>query len=199
VSRAWALALLLGLAPGLEAAEAPAPAAGGQPAGWAQSGFEYGVRLSTLSVFNGAPLAYRPFELGWRFASGLRVRTGLELFYYEGLDKDEKQPALGTEKYSYEMLNWRSSLEYVVPLPFRVRPSAGLSLDLISGSRTRALPGLLNPPRIGAWSVLAPGALLGLDFRGGPNWSLDLQGRFSHGFSESGPVAAADLGWHFLF
>jgi hypothetical protein len=176
-----------------EAAEAaPAPAV-------KDSGFEFGVRLSALSVFNARPLAYRPFELGWRFGNGLRVRTGIEIFYYEGRDRDDKQPALGEELYSYEMQCIRSSVDYVVPLPFKLRPVLGLSLDLVSGSRWRADPSLANSPRIAARNLLAPGALLGVDYRGGPHWSLDLHGRFSHGFTETGPLAGADLGWHYLF
>jgi hypothetical protein len=198
---AGALALLLA-AGALRADAAPLSAsAASKPAwsAWSENGFEVGLRLSALSVFNAAPLAYSPLELGYRFNSGLRVRTGIELFYYEGLDKDAKQPALGTELYSYEMLDWHSSLEYVVPLPSRLRPIAGLGLDLISGSRHRAVPNLTTSQQIGAWSVIAPGALLGAQWRGGEHWAVELCGRYGTGFTETGPLASAEFGWHYLF
>lgn len=200
MKRALALALLL--AAGLRADGAPAPAPeAAKPAwaAWSESGFEVGLRLSALSVFNASPLAYSPLELGYRFNSGLRIRTGIQLFYYEGLDKDAKQPALGTENYSYEMLDWRSSLEYVVPLPSRLRPIAGLGLDLVSGSRHRAVPNLTTSQQIGAWSVIAPGALLGAQWRGGEHWAIELCGRYGTGFTETGALASAEFGWHYLF
>lgn len=168
-------------------------------ANWSQSGFQVGVGLSSLSVFNGAPLAYDPLDLGWRFSNGLRARVGLLLFYYEGPDDDKQQPGLGTETYSYEMLDLRSSLEYVVPLPFWVRPVTGLSVDLVSGTRHRADRSLTSHPSIGAWSVAAPGALIGLELRGGPHWAIDLLGRYANGFSETGPFVSTDLNWYYLF
>lgn len=195
MTRALTLAVLL-LAAGAQAAEAPAPT--GWRA-WKDTGLEIGFRLSALSLFNAAPLAYGPFELGYRFSNGLRVRGGLDIFYYEGKDRDARQPQLGEESYSYEMTDLRGSVEYVVPLPFRLRPTAGLCVDLVSGSRQRIVPGLVSQPKIEAWSVLAPGAILGLDLRAGEHWSLALQGRYAHGFTEVGPIAAADLSWHYLF
>lgn len=203
IRRASAGALALLLAAGVLRAEAAAisATAASQPSwsAWSESGFELGLRLSAFSVFNAAPLAYSPLELGYRFNNGLRVRTGIQLFYYEGLDKDAKQPDLGTEPYSYEMLDWRSSFEYVVPLPSRLRPIAGLGLDLISGSRHRAVPNLTTSQQIGAWSVIAPGALLGAQWRGGEHWAVELCGRYGTGFTETGPLAAAEFGWHYLF
>jgi len=166
---------------------------------WSESGLEYRFSLGALSTFNGSPLSYMPFEMGWRFANGLRVRSGLDIFYYEGVDSDAKQPALGKEIYTYDMLNWRSSVLYVVPLPFRLRPLAGLSLELMRGDRHRATPGVLNPPKIEAWGFMGPGGVLGLEFRGGPHWALSLTGRYTFSFTEVGQVAAADFGWHYLF
>lgn len=168
-------------------------------ANWSQSGFQVGVGLSSLSVFNAAPLAYDPLDLGWRFENGLRVRVGLLLFYYEGQDDDKQQPLLGTEVYSYEMTDLRSSLEYVVPLPFWIRPVTGLSVDLVSGTRHRADRSLTSHPSISAWSVLAPGALLGLELRGGPHWAIDLLARYANGFSETGSFVSTDLNWNYLF
>lgn len=166
------------------------------------SGFELGLRLSALGVYHGAPLAYRPFELGWRFANGLRLRTGIELFYYEDHTPGDPaelaaQVAAGKRYYSYEMQNIRSSIDYVLPNAYRLRPVVGLSFDVINGLRSEK--DVDKSPKSSAWSVLAPGLLLGLDFRGGDHWSLDLQGRFSHGFTETGPVVGCDLGWHYLF
>lgn len=194
------LAALACLSPALRADdEAPAPADPKDRSQWSQRGLEVGLGLSSLSVFNGAPLGYVPLDLGWRFGNGLRTRVGLLLFYYEGVDKDKDQPALPAEVYSYEMVDLRASLEYVVPLPFWVRPVAGLSVDVVSGTRHRTDPNAATRPNLGAWSVLAPGALLGLELRGGPGWSLDLLGRYAHGFTETGPFASADLSWHYLF
>lgn len=206
--RPWLAWACLALGPALGAA---VPAAGGalpvrdpRPApdwtAWKQTGLELGFRFSGLSVFNAGPLAYSPFELGWRFANGLRVRSGVLVFYYEGLDSDPKQPELGVERYSYEMIDWRSSLEYVVPLPFRLRPCVGLGLDLIGGNRKRAVrDSPVEQPKTAAWGMAAPGALLGLDWRGGERWALGLQSRFSHGFTQQGPVVATELSWHHLF
>ena len=166
---------------------------------WSEKGLEYSFRLSALSLFNGSPLSYTPFEIGWRFGNGLQVRSGIEIFYYEGVDRDAKQPALGDETYSYSMLNWRSSLLYVVPLPSRLRPVAGVSLEFVRGDRQRSVRGLVNPPKIEAWGYVGPGGVLGVDFRGGPSWSVSLDGRYTFSFNEVGQVAAADLGWHYLF
>lgn len=182
------LLLLLGAAAGR--AEAPA---------FSERGLEVGLHLSALSVFNASPLSYGPLELGWRFGNGVRVRGGINLFYYEGMDRDAKRPTPDPERYSYEMSDLRASVEYVVPLPSRLRPVAGLSVDLIGGSRQRVVSGLTAVPKIEAWTVLAPGALLGLDLRVAEHWSLGLQGRYAHGFTETGPIASADLGWHYLF
>lgn len=166
------------------------------------SGFEVGVRLSALGVYNGSPLAYRPFELGWRFSNGLRIRTGIELFYYE--DKVPTDPAElaadaadGKHYYSYEMQNIRSSIDYVVPMPYRIRPVVGLSFDALNGSRSEK--DVANSPKSDAWSVLAAGVLLGMDARVSEHATVDLQGRFSHGFTETGAIVGADLGWHYLF
>jgi hypothetical protein len=197
-----ALALLLALAAPVRAADAAAVTGTAQDATdapvWSDHGFEYGLRLSALSVFNGSPLAYGPIDLGWRFGNGVRIRTGLSLFYYTGLDSDSKQPDLGSESYYYEMVDWRLSTDYVVALPFKVKPVVGISVDLISGTRSRSVPQLRNTPKLAAWSMVAPGALLGLDWRGGEHWSTDLQVRFSHGFTEIGPVISTDLTWRYL-
>jgi hypothetical protein len=195
---ALALALCAGALRAGDAVSPPAQAAAPAWTAWSQSGFEAGMRLSALSVFNAAPLAYSPLELGYRFSNGLRARSGIQLFFYEGLDRDDKQPGLGLEKYSYEMLDWRLSLDYTVALPSRLRPVVGLALDVVSGSRHRAVPGLTTgSPQMGAWSVIAPGGTLGVEWRGGPGWSLELAGRYVHGFTETGPIASGELAWHY--
>ena len=167
--------------------------------GWSESGLEYRFSLGSLSLYNGSPLSYMPFEMGWRTASGFRLRSGIEIFYYEGVDHDVKQPALGDEVYSYNMLDWRTSLLYVVPLPFHLRPLAGLSLEMVRGDRQRTTAGLVNPPRIETWGFMGPGGVLGLEYRGGPHWALSLDGRYTFSFNEVGQIAAADFGWHYLF
>lgn len=169
------------------------------PAAWAESGLEYRFSVGLLSVFNGSPLSYTPVELGWRFANGLRLSTGMEIFYYEGIDHDDKQPGLGDQNYSYSMQNWRSSVLYVVPLPFRVRPLAGLSLELMRGTRQLSTPGLLNAPTIDAWNAIGSGGILGVEFRGGPSWAASLTGRYTFSFGTVAPWDGLDLGWHYLF
>jgi hypothetical protein len=169
----------------------------------ALSGFEVGVRLGALSVFNAAPLAYTPLELGYQFKNGLRARTGIQLFYYRGDDTDPKDPSAAIQHYSYEMLDWRLSADYVVPLPLALRPMVGLSLDVVSGSRKLDRDALgnpvVNPPAIAAWSALAPGGLLGVEWKAGEAWSLELAGRYAYGFSATGSIASGELGWHYLF
>jgi hypothetical protein len=206
LSRFLLRALLLGLAAagvaadaGAEGAEALERSQPASRAAWKQSGFEYGLHLGVLSVFNGAPLAYGPVDLGWRFANGARVRAGLALFYYRGLDRDPVKPELGREYYYYEMQDLRVSAEYVVPLPFVVRPVAGLALDFIAGSRRRSVQGAGNVSSLAAWSMVAPGALLGLDWRVSQGLSTDLVLRYSNGFTPESPVVATDWSWRFLF
>ncbi len=68
-----------------------------------QSGVEYVLGATALSVFNGSPSSYTPFEMGWRFANGVHIRSGIDLFYYEGPDTDPKQPDQVAQRYYYEM------------------------------------------------------------------------------------------------
>jgi hypothetical protein len=174
------------------------PAVAAVSPSWPESGFEYCFGASALTVFNASPLAFSPFELGWRFASGLHLREAVDVFYYEGLDSNAKDPASGIQSYSYEMRDLRTSLLYSVPLPGHWKPIAGLTFEMISG--TRKLAGaILNPPSMDAWSALGTGAVLGGEYRFAEHWSLEAQGRYTFSFGSSGPVTALGLGLASLF
>jgi hypothetical protein len=204
VTRWLALGCLLWAAAGLRgegaATGVPAPVtatATAEP--WKDSGFEYCFGATALSVFNASPLAFSPFELGWRFSNGLHLRLGVDVFYYEGLDTDVKSPAQGVRNYSYEMRDLRSSLLYTVPLPGRLRPLAGLTFEAVGGTRKLSGPGIVNPPTLDAWGFLGTGAVLGAEWRLSENWSLEAQGRYTFSFAAVGPVTALGLNMACLF
>jgi hypothetical protein len=168
------------------------------PAAWSDHGFEYGFSLSALSLSNASPLAYSPIQVGWRFANGVRARTGLDLFYYEATESDPAQgnaPSL----FSYSMQDWRSTLAYEVALPFAIRPVVGLCFDFIWGGKQLAdpLPNTVNNAG-GAWGGLGAGGLLGLEWRTSEHWSLAVAARYTL-IAAPGPLAAVDLGFHYLF
>lgn len=196
---ALSLALFAALAGRLPAAELGlTPSAEVVAVPWQESGFEYCFGLTSLSVFNGSPLSFTPFELGWRFNNGLHVRTGVDVFYYEGLDTDVKSPLLGVRNYSYEMRNIRASLLYSVPLPGRLRPQAGLTVEMLGGTRKVSGLGILNSPTLDAWGFIGTGAVLGAEYRLSEHWALEAQGRYTFSFGAAGSVAALGLGLAYL-
>jgi len=150
--------------------------------------------------YNGQALSYIPIELGWRFSNGLRMRIGMESFYYQGLDIDPNNPAAGEQEFSYQMLDLRLSFIYVWPLPWRLRPLAGITVESVGLDSNRQVS---NPyeaeQQYGAYSFIAPGFELGLEYRGGPGWALSLDGRVVEGFSTPAHMEGTDLGWHYLF
>jgi hypothetical protein len=162
------------------------------------SGFEYCFGATALSVFNASPLALTPFELGWRFANGLHVRTGVDVFYYEGLD-DAKPPDGSLHHYSYEMRDIRTSLLYSVPLPFRLRPMAGLTMELLGGTRKLSGLGVVNPSTMDAWGYLGTGAILGAECRLSEHWYVDLLARYTFSFATVGPMTGLGLNMVCLF
>jgi hypothetical protein len=168
------------------------------PVVWDRSGVELTLGATALSVFNGSPLSYTPFEIGWRFANGLHVRSGFDLFYYNGLDTDVKQPQQGVQLYTYEMQNWRSSVLYTVPVPGHLRPIAGLSLEIVQGSRK--LAGLnADPSTQSSWGFLGPGAIAGAEWRLTPHWAVEMLGRYTFSFGAPGTVSALGLNGTYLF
>jgi hypothetical protein len=148
--------------------------------------------------YNGAALSYIPIELGWRFESGLRLRLGMEAFYYEGPAED---PDTGTvTTYTYQMLDLRVSALYVWPWPFQLRPLAGFTVETVGLDSNRvATDTSLPQEQQGAPSFVAPGAELGLEYRGGPGWAVSLEARVVYGFSTQAHLEGTDLGWHYLF
>lgn len=168
------------------------------PEGPKENGFTYGVGATALSVFNGSPLSYTPFEIGWRFENGLRIRTAADIFYYEGVDKDAKQPLLGNQLYSYDMMDLRTSLLYAVPLPSPVRPVAGLTLEAVRGTRKLA-GGVLNAAAQDAWGFLGTGAVLGAEWRVTGSLAIELLARYTFTFADVGAMTGAGLGTAFLF
>ncbi len=146
------------------------------------SGFSLNFGLSRWQVFNGAPLSYTLVEPGWAFGNGLRVQTGLDVFYYEGKqeDKDKK-----IQSYSYEMNCWRTSLLYRMPLHFWLRPVVGITAELTGGSR-RLSPFIVGghdansaTPKIDAWSYLGIGATAGLELLFSRDFSFQLLDRYT--------------------
>jgi hypothetical protein len=171
------------------------------PAPWKDSGFEYCFGVSALSLFNASPLAFTPFELGWRFSNGLHLRTAVDVFYYEGLDFDPDPKAVdkGPRKYSYEMRDIRASLLYSVPLPGRLKPMAGMTVELLGGTRKLTGLGIVNPGVVDAWGFVGTGAVLGGEFRMSENWSAELLGRYTFSFGAVGSVTSLGLDLAYLF
>ena len=171
------------------------PAAGA----WPDHGVEYRFSLGQLWAFNAQPLSYVPFELGWRFANGVRVRTAVEVFYYDGPEKD---PTRGGQVswYTYSMNNWRTSLLYEYPWTRHLRPLMGVTVEAMWGSRQYSYVAANTANPISAsWSGFGPGALLGLQWQAAPHWGFSLNGRYILLLGAPGNVGAVDLGWDYLF
>ncbi len=174
------LALLLALAGACPAAEPE------------ETGLLFSAGLSQWHLPNAGPLAYTPFELGWDFGGGLRVQTGVDIFYYRARQEDQvNYKDLGAKQFYYEMTGWRSSLLYRVPLPIRLRPVMGLTAEAVGGKRRRdAEPGEAVSPaeaarELPAWSFFGGGLLAGLELILGPSWNLGLYGRYVFSFKDA--------------
>jgi len=184
-----------------EIENARASRAGGQPMGtmgdrtaWSESGLEYRFSLGTLKLPNGQALSYIPLEMGWRFASGWRLRAGFEAFYYQGLDTDASTPR--PTVFFYQMDDFRLSALYVWPWRSRLRPLAGLTVESIFGQKQISnSTGTLEPGH----GFEAPGLEMGLEYRGGPSWALSLEARYAAAIGYWSNLAGTDLGWHYLF
>jgi hypothetical protein len=177
---------------------AAAPVSPGAEA-WPDHGPEYRFSLGQLWVFNASPLSYVPFELGWRFANGVRVRTAIEVFYYDGPEKDTRNGGV-TRQYTYSMNNWRTSLLYEYPWSRHWRPLAGVTVEALWGSRQYTIvPPNTSNPIASSWGGFGPGALLGVQYQGGPHWGLSMTGRYILVFGAPANPGAVDLGWDYLF
>jgi hypothetical protein len=161
----------------------------------------YAFTLSLLSVRASGPLSYTPLEVGYRFGNGVQLRSGLDLFYYEADDLPKKEPDKPQEParpYRFEMMNWRSSLLYQVPLPLSVRPMAGLCVEAVRGERLERFK--VNPPKEEAWGYLGAGLVLGLEWRFSRSAALGAYGRGTQSFDEkTGLVSSLNLSWLYLF
>jgi hypothetical protein len=176
------------------AATALSPAAGA----WPDHGVEYRFSLGQLFVFNAQPLSYVPFELGWRFSNGVRVRTAIEAFYYDGPEKDPNRGGQ-ISWYTYSMNNC-TSLLYEYPWTRHLRPLMGLTIETMWGSRQYSYVAANTANPISAsWSGFGPGALLGLQWQAAPHWGFSLNGRYILMLGAPGNVGAVDLGWDYLF
>ena len=184
--------------PALAATPAPEPLSPVAEA-WPDHGVEYRFSLGQLLVFNAAPLSYVPIEIGWRFTNHVRLRTGLEAFYYQGEEKDSKNGGQ-SRQYTYSMNNWRTTLLYEQPWTQSLQPLVGVTLEMLWGSRQYSSVPYGQPnPSASAWSGIGPGLLLGLQFRGGPHWGLSTTARYALALGAPGNVAGLDLGWDYLF
>jgi hypothetical protein len=176
-----------------------------QPPAFGHSGILYQFSFSQWNVFNGSPLAYTPFEVGYDFGNGLRLQTGYDIFYYTGMDQDPKNQAAGLQEYSYQMSDWRSSAIYRVPLPLRVRPLTGISLDVVGGSR-RLSPDFeggkdinATAPSISAWGFFGTSVLAGLELLLNPDWNINVTGRYTFTFNEQPSPTSLQMGLMVVF
>jgi hypothetical protein len=178
------------------------------PSRWSQSGLEYRFSLGVLKLPNGQALSYMPLEMGWRFRDGWRVRLGAEFFYYVGYDQDQTtiSQGLGPQLFYYQMEDFRLSALYEWPWRSRLRPLAGVTFESVFGTKqlsyvnspsTPTAPA--NAPVESANGFEAPGAEVGLEYRGGPTWSLSLEARYVIGLGYWANMAGTDFGVHYLF
>jgi hypothetical protein len=137
------------------------------------NGFYGDFGLSQYLFFNGQPLSYN-LGVGYEFESGLRLRTALENFYYEGREK-------GVE-YSYTYNNWSSTADFCLPALPWLRPLAGISLDMIVNAQ-RSLRGVTDAKQQAAPSFIGAGLYAGLLYRATRNWELQPAARFISTFS----------------
>lgn len=168
-----------------------------QVAVWERNTMFYAASISSLSLSNGDPLAYSPIELGYQFANGLRVSTGLELFYYEGLDTDAKNASAGIQRYTYQMNDWRLSVAYLAPITKTLRPLVGLSADFVGGDR--ALARVPAASKQSAYSYIGLGATLGGEWMYSDGFSLSLLTRGIFSLGERGVSTSVGLGWQIYF
>jgi hypothetical protein len=154
-----------------------------QAASGEASGLTYSFSFAQWDAFNGQPLSYTPLELGWAFSSGLRLQSGIDLFYYEGQDISTDTPPV-PGRYSYNMLDWRTSVLYRVPWNFPLRPLLGLTFEAVNGTR-RLTPDYVggvdlnaSAPSLSAWGFFGVGGLLGLEWLFSRDLSLQLSARY---------------------
>jgi hypothetical protein len=177
---------------------------------WSDHGLEYRFSMGELWLYNGQALSYMPLELGWRFANGLRLRVGMEAFFYQGRDSDPTTISNGSAPtlFTYQMLDLRASCLYVWPIRSRLRPLAGVTLETVGMDSTRqvATPNSnlyttspFVPNSEAAYSFLAPGVEAGLEYRGGPGWALSATGRYALGAGPKARLGGVDVGVHYLF
>ena len=178
------------------------------PSRWSQSGLEYRFSLGVLKLPNGQALSYMPVEMGWRFPSGWRLRLGAEFFYYIGYDQDKNTIAqgLGPQEFYYDMEDIRISALYEWPWHSRLRPLAGMTIESVFGQKELSYSYSASTPtppanasEESAYSFVAPGAEVGLEYRGGPTWSLSLEARYVIGLGYWANMAGTDFGVHYLF
>ena len=166
------------------------------------SGVAYQFSLSNWTVFNGSPLAYTPVEIGYDFGNGMRLMTGIDLFFYDGQQDDAKVAPGVLHRYSYEMQDWKTTFIYRVPLQIRLRPIVGLSVEAVGGQRKLA-PDFSGPGgadinagagKFAAWGFLGASPLLGLEYMINPSWALNLSGRYAVTFSTVDSPIITELG-----
>jgi hypothetical protein len=169
------------------------------PQDWSQSGLEYRFSVGAVKLYNGNALSYMPIELGWRFANGLRLRFGMEAYYYEGMDTDTYTGSYAPQMFYYQMTDLRLSALYAFRKHSRIRPLAGIVVEQIGSVQSfREVVDSINPPD-GPHSAESLGPELGLEYRGGPSWALSLEARGVLGFGLWSSLVGGDFGWHYYF
>jgi len=211
VSAASAVTYTVSVSPEGESADAGPLGAAGPPARrvrlprlWSESGLEYRFSMGFLHLNNGNALSYMPLELGWRFADGWRLRAGFEAFYYQGRDTDSNTGPT-PQLFFYQMTDLRLSAIYAFRRKARLRPLLGLTIESVgalssyrqinnSEFNSAVISG--NDP---AHSFEAPGAELGLEYRGGPSWALSWEARYVQGLGFWASMAGTDFGVQYYF
>jgi hypothetical protein len=182
---------------------AAAPASVTEPAeALGHAGVIYMFSFSQWHLHNGRPLGYTPFELGYDFGKGVRVQTGVDIFYYTGPDVEDGHPELGRRDYSYECTDWRTSVAFRMDTGTRLRPLAALSLNLVGGSK-RLAPDFSGPagkdlnansPKSSAWNYVGLGSELALEYLLSPDWTLHLGCRYDMTFNSVPSPIVPSLG-----
>jgi hypothetical protein len=145
-------------------------------------GFILGANLGQAWAFNSTPLEYG-LHLGWSFYPGIMAHTGMESFYFEGVEEEKGLTFTADTRYSYNYINWTSSAVYMVPLKWQIEPYVGLAFEMITGQKAYA--GVKDAKLEGARATTAFSAKAGFLWRPSEKWLLGASTRW--GYAVTGP------------
>lgn len=164
---------------------------------WSESGLEYRFSAGFMHLYNGNAMSYMPLEVGWRFADGWRLRAGFEAFYYQGRDTDASTGPV-PQLFYYQMTDLRLSAIYAFRRKHRFRPLAGMTIESV-GALDSYREVNNSTGQDSAHSFEAPGAEIGVEYRGGPSWALSWEARYVVGLGTWANLAGSDFGVHYYF